>query len=344
VLPRHEVVRLLKRGRLLAALGLVWGFFRALRSARYQVAIDPQSNLRSSVVAWLSGAKRRIGFGRRFSKERSYLLRTDRVDPGPGPLLKVERNLARLEPLGVPAAGAPATLPIPEALLERARAWVREASGEGSSPEKGPGDEAARGTRPGLVAFHPGVSAFGQIKAWAPERYAELAKAAHDALGVRAVITWGPGERALAERVVEAAGEAALLGPETGSLLELAALYRALAAVVGSDTGPIHLAAAIGVPVVALYGPKDPAIYGPWSPGGAARVRCVWAAVHCSPCRLRHCPDVICMPAIEVAAVLAALEELLGGGQTSVAAEAGVEQPAARYSPRQSTTTTSNGS
>jgi ADP-heptose:LPS heptosyltransferase len=106
--------------------------------------------------------------------------------------------------------------------------------------------------------------------------------------------------------VVAAAEGCAVLGPETGSILHLAAIYEECDLVIGADTGPLHLAAALGVPVVGLYGPKDPAIYAPWDARTAAAAPVVRRPVHCSPCNRRTCPNVICMPAIQVEDVVEA--------------------------------------
>jgi ADP-heptose:LPS heptosyltransferase len=82
--------------------------------------------------------------------------------------------------------------------------------------------------------------------------------------------------------------------------------------VIGADTGPLHLAATLGVPVVGLYGPKDPAIYAPWDARTGAAATVVRRPVYCSPCSRRSCGNVICMPAIQVGDVVAAVRESLG--------------------------------
>jgi ADP-heptose:LPS heptosyltransferase len=155
------------------------------------------------------------------------------------------------------------------------------------------------------------VSGFGAIKQWAPDRFGALARRLRDERGARCLVTFGPSERGLAQQVVDGSGGAAELAPETQSLLELAAVYEACDVVVAGDTGPLHLAAALGVPVVGLYGPKDPAVYGPVDARTGAVATTVWKQVHCSPCRLRRCGNVICMPAITVADVAAAIERTL---------------------------------
>jgi ADP-heptose:LPS heptosyltransferase len=155
------------------------------------------------------------------------------------------------------------------------------------------------------------VSDFGSNKQWEPERFGRTASRLAKEHGARCIVTWGPGERALAERVVAASQGAAQLCPETGSILDLAALYEACDLVIGVDTGPLHLAAALGVPVVGLYGPKDPAIYAPWDARTGAAASVVRRPVHCSPCNRRRCGNVICMPAIQVGDVVDAARDSL---------------------------------
>ena len=296
VAPRAEVVQLLRRGRLFAALRLLVGFLRELRAARYELVIDAHSNARSSFLAFCSGARRRIGFAHGYAKEGAGWLYTDRVEPTQPRQLKVQRALDLLVPLGIDPRGARAVLGISEATREWARAQVAQLGG-----------------RP-VVAIHPGVSGFGAIKQWDPERFGGTALRLARERGARCVVTWGPGEQALAERVVAASGGAAVLGPQTRSILELAALYQACDVVIGADTGPLHLAAALGVPVVGLYGPKDPAIYAPWDARTGVAAAVVSRPVHCSPCNRRTCANgvVICMPAISVDDVVAAARESLG--------------------------------
>jgi ADP-heptose:LPS heptosyltransferase len=288
VAPRAELVSLLRRGRAIAALRLLVGFVRGLRAADYELAIDAHSNARSSLLALFSGARRRIGFAHGHAKEGAGWLYTDRVVPTHP--LKVQRALDLLRPLGIDPRGARAALGIPEAT----RAWARA-------------QVAQLGGRP-AIAIHPGVSDAGAIKRWEPERFGRSAARLARERGARCVVTWGPGERELAQRVVDASEGCAVLGPETSSLLDLAALYEACDLVIGVDTGPLHLAAALGIAVIGLYGPKDPAIYAPWDARTGAAAGVVNRPVHCSPCNRRTCANgtVICMPAIQVDDVVAA--------------------------------------
>jgi lipopolysaccharide heptosyltransferase I len=302
IAPRREVSGLWRERRYVRAVSRLRETVRELRAARYDVTLDAQCNFRSSSWAWMSGAPRRIGFAPPYTKEKGHWLSTERVSAPVGGQLKVHRNLELLKAQGIDTSDARAVLPLPESARRSARA-LREGIEE-----------------PRLVALHPGVSGHGAIKRWPPERFSALARRLRDELGACCLVTWGPEERGLAEEVVAASEGAARLGPETGSLLELGALYEECDVVVGGDTGPLHLAAALGVAVVGLYGPKDPAIYGPWNGRTGMVSTMVWKHVHCSPCRLRRCPNVICMPAIEVEDVVDAVGRTLARAPVDSAA------------------------
>jgi lipopolysaccharide heptosyltransferase I len=295
VAPRGEMKGLLRQGRYGKAFGLVQQTRRALRSAQYDLTLDVQCNLRSAFLAHATGAPRRIAFAPPFSKEGARHLATELVTVTGEPQSKVERDLEILRPLGIDPAGARSQLAIPEEDRVAAR--------------------TLRAREGAMVGLHPGVSGFGSFKRWAPERYAQLARRLHDDRGVKSLVTWGPGEEALASSIVADADGAAVLAPATRSLRALGALYEVCDVVVAADTGPLHLAAALGVPTVGLYGPKDPAIYGPWNGKTGEKAITVWKHVHCSPCKLRRCNDVICMPAITVDDVSAALEEPLSAAR-----------------------------
>jgi ADP-heptose:LPS heptosyltransferase len=250
VLPRKAATAMLKLREPVQAARRLSSFFAELRRERFDVALDFHSNLRSSIAVLASGARLRYGFGKGHCYERSHLLRNRNVIPSSPRLHKVEKDFELVRALGIDPAGARPVVPISAAARENAARFFAE---------RFPG-----GAR--VVAFHPGASAHTAGKVWPTGHYAELARGLA-ARGVTPVATWGPGERPLVEDIVERAralGATVTAGPETSSLLDLAAVFERCAAVVGADTGPLHLAAAIGTNVVGLYAPKDPLIYGPW--------------------------------------------------------------------------------
>ena len=165
-------------------------------------------------------------------------------------------------------------------------------------------EELPDGLAPGYVVVHPGASV--PARAWAPARNRELVEALSDA-GVPVVVTGGPNETALTSEV--AAGTAVDLGGAL-DLVALAAVIRHASAVVVGNTGPAHLAAAVGTPVVSLYAPTVPALR--WRPWMVPHVLLGEQAIACAGCRARQCPVPAhpCIDQVPVAAVLDALDRL----------------------------------
>jgi len=283
VVPRKTWQKDARRGRLLSVIGEMRRFRRQLRLARFDYAIDFQGNLRGAMVARASGARHTIGFAPPCNRERAHLLLNRRIAVDPA-LHKLRRNLALLDELGVPTAGAAGVIPEPDAAARSMADDILRQIGAG--------------TRFALI--HPGVSRFGSFKQWPAENYAQLC-AMLDAEGLRTVLSAGPGEEGLAAEIAERAGGAAVA--KGLSLQALAHLMRQAAVVIGSDTGPIQMAWMAGTPTVALMGPKDPAVYGPL---GEQHRRLVAEHLPCRPCRKRQCDDNRCMKEIAAEAVLAA--------------------------------------
>jgi lipopolysaccharide heptosyltransferase I len=226
------------------------GFLHEIRRENYTVALDFQGNLKGALHGLLSGARRRIGFSRGHCKENNFFFNNEHVTP-PGATEKINRVDKFLSLVG--ALGVPVTSPgyrLPETVDGRARvdAFL-----------------ATNGLK-GYAAIHPGTSDFGALKRWRPERFAALAERIGRETPLKPVITWGPGEKPLAEEIVAGSKGQALLAMETKNILDLAELIRSAKLYVGCDSGPLHLSSAVGTPSVALFGPKDPRTYGPYNP------------------------------------------------------------------------------
>jgi lipopolysaccharide heptosyltransferase I len=265
---------------------------RGIRHTRYDVAIDLQGLIKSAIIARLSGASRVIGFNARYAREPlARFFYTDVHDPGgegmyaPGEKRHVvDINLGLLASLGV----APG---LPEFPLEAPASHVARTMTEAS------------GGRYALL--NPGAA--WPNKRWPPPRLAALASALRERRNLRSVVLWGPGEFDLAEQVVAMAGGAAILSPQT-SVADVVALARGAAVMVSGDTGPTHIAAAVGTPIVGIYGPTRPERNGPW----VAEDETVSRADVCQCHHFRQCKiDKMCLLDIQVADVLAAVERRL---------------------------------
>jgi ADP-heptose:LPS heptosyltransferase len=269
---------------------------RELRALRPQVSVDWQGNLKGALLARLSGAPRRIGLAaRQGGKERSHWFATEKVVLPPPTVHRADRARALLGPLEVPVSSTPPQVGGVAEARATVRNWLEEKDIEKNR----------------YVVLHPGTSGFGLMKRWPPERFGELAAMLGEEHGLPVLVTAGPGEEPLADAVVASSGGAAQRGPETKSLAELGALLESAGLVVGADTGPVHLAAVLAAPTVALFGPKDPSTYAPRGPA----TRTVWKQVWCSPCRLRRCDDPVCMTTMRVDEVLPHAEALLTNGR-----------------------------
>jgi ADP-heptose:LPS heptosyltransferase len=221
---------------------------REIRAGKFDVLLDFQGNLKGGLHAALSGIPTRVGFARAHSKEQSHRFTNVHVEPSGERILRARKFLSLLAPLGIADPEIVWKLPPRDASRAAVGAFLAETGLEGRS----------------FAVLHPGTSARGAAKRWPVERFAELARRIPGALDLAVVVGYGPGERALAEEIVRGSG--AILALETRSLLDLAELLSRAALFVGADSGPLHLASAVACPSVALFGPKDPAIYAPCNP------------------------------------------------------------------------------
>jgi heptosyltransferase-1 len=215
---------------------------RRLRSAHYDCAIDLQGRYRSAALSWLSGAKQRIGRDRQATREPgAALFYTDRVIPTGRHI--VDMNLDLVQRAG---AERPALMQFPLRVPENQLRQGRE--------------KLSREGIDRYVLVSPGGG--WKSKRWPVERYGVLCEELWRLHGLRAVVNVGPGEEDLARSVVDSAGPSKPLVVRP-SLPELAALLTDARLVIAADTGPLHLAAALGTRVVALFGATDPARNGP---------------------------------------------------------------------------------
>lgn len=216
---------------------------RRLRRAHYTCALDLQGRYRSAALSWLSGAPRRIGRDRQATREPgATLFYTDRVMPTGRHIVDMTVDLA------VRAGAHPDSEPrFPLRVPENELCAVRETL----SRQNISGD---------YVVISPGGG--WKSKCWPPDRFSRLCDSLLRRDGIRSVINIAPGEEAVAQEIVTASGSAK---PPVVSLSipALAALLAQARLVVAGDTGPLHLAAALGTPVVGLFGATDPARNGP---------------------------------------------------------------------------------
>jgi len=273
--------------RFLKSPACVWGLYRRLRALRLDVAIDVQGLTKSAIVARLSGARRRIGLGGRWGREVSTWLNSELVYPRRQHV--IERMLELLGPLGIEQPAVRFDVPLAETEMSGAAWWVRQSGLEG-----------------GFAMINPGAGLASRL--WPLDRYAAVARHLGVRWGLPSVVVWaGAAERTAAERVVaESAGHARLAPPT--SLRGLAAMARLARVFVSSDTGPLHLAEAVGTPCVGLHGPWPAEETGPYGPLHIAVQKAVFAGR--SSRERRRAPSWV-MEAIDVASVCEACDAVV---------------------------------
>jgi heptosyltransferase-2 len=236
-----------------------------VRTFHGEVAILLPNSLEAAVTAWYWGARRRVGFA---VGGRSLLL-TDRVARPVTRVHQVDAYLRLTEYLGLPTESPLPMLTLPPADGEgrvRARRLLEESVG------------AAPGPR---VGVHIGAE-YGPAKVWPTRRVIEACTTL-SATGMAPILLGAARDASLAESIVAATNVASLVGRDEPALLT--ALLAELDALVAGDTGVAHLAAALGTPVIALFGPTDPALTAPRGP-----VTVLTHPVPCAPCFYRVCP------------------------------------------------------
>jgi ADP-heptose:LPS heptosyltransferase len=256
------------------------------------VAVDFQGLTKSAIWPWLARVPRRIGYGDEDGRELSKLFYNDTAKPDPSLKHVAERNIALAQHL----AGGEGERPQFREYFpvdEESSAWV-----DGYLNEKN-----LTGVPVALLV--PGVS--WPSKRWAAEYFGVVADWFIRERGGRCVVSWGPGEEPLAARVA-GGREGVHVLPET-TLPRLAAVAKRCRVCIANDTGPFHLAAAVGTPCVGVYGPTDPERNGPYG----APSRTVNAPLPCAPCWRPECREVNrkCLDELEPEAVIQAVEELL---------------------------------
>jgi len=288
--PAVDRVHLWRRGR-------GWQELRRLiteiRRERYGLAVDLQRIFKSSVLARMSGAQRVLGYDRGRAKEASWLWTKECIPAGDPAAHMVEQYLEFVRHLGVAHPQARHALPSDHEAEATAHKLVSEL-----------------GAAPIVLS----IGASKPANRWDPLRFGELAVLLRRQLEAPVCLIGGPGDREAGEHAAtvidDEPGVRNLIGDT--SLAQLVAICREARLFVGCDSGPMHIAAATGTAVVALFGPADSRRTGPW--GNEHRV--VRVPPPCAPCNRKTCnqPRHACMEDITVEHVMEAVRERLAAG------------------------------
>lgn len=263
-----------------------------LRAAAFDLVIDLQGLLRSGAIAWLTGCRTRIGFAN--AREGSPFCYTQRVAVPTSDMHAVDRYLFVASAVGASPKGAPEfRIRLASTDRERITELLRSV-----------------GLVPGAPWLAMNVSARWDTKRWPPEHYAAVADALHKERLAPVALIGGPDDRAVTQTVLSRMQTTPidLTGQTSPGLLP--ALLASASLLLTNDSGPMHIAAAMGTPVVALFGPTSPLRTGPYG----ADHRVLTSGVPCSPCFSRTCRNPVpleCLTTIDPKTVVDAVREQL---------------------------------
>ena len=281
-----------RQGSAVAIRG-VWAVGRQLRKEQYDVVLDLQGNSKSGLFTWLSGARKRFGFDASQTREWLNTLTTNYKVSIPPEYHHISSRYLQIARDAFPGAtDVPLCGPLP-VLQESARAVAAMLEKHSLTPGE-------------FIVAHYGTT--WETKLWPLDCWVELARFLVVENNRQLVLTWGNNaEKLAAERMAEACQGRAVIWPR-GTLQELIALLADARLVIGADTGPIHIAAAVGTPTVSLFRVTDSLRNGP---PGDKHIR-IQAPMDCSPCLRKSCElDRECGRSITVDSVKNALEKLL---------------------------------
>lgn len=272
----------------------VWQLRRRLRACGFTTSIDMQGLTKSGIAARLAGAPQRIGFGDEKGRELSrWFINTPVITTAPH---IIDANLELLRPLGIEHAVAEFNLPEREPDRQTAEAIIGNA-----------------GCGRGFAVVNPGAG--WPSKLWPAQRYARVAQHLGRAWNVPTLVVWaGDQEHAWADEIARGSAGYAQVAPPT-SLTQLAAIARRARLFIGSDTGPLHLAAAVGTTCIGLYGPMPSERNGPYGPQHIAIQPCRFEGTS----RERRSAPAALMEAITVEMVCDACDCIVARGVADVA-------------------------
>lgn len=274
-----------------------------LRREQYDLALLLQNAFDAAFLAWLARIPARAGYAR---DARRVLLTHPAAPPRRGEIPRHETHyyLELLKRLGL-IAEYPVVTQISlrtDSLRERGRARLMERVSAGKQTSVDVTAAAAP-----LIGLSPGAT-FGTAKRWPAERYAALVRQLHEELGAQCVLFGSSEEAPLASEVAAASQVPVTTLAGKTTLAEFVELISGCDAYVTNDTGTMHVAAALGVPTIALFGPTNEHETAPLGP----RAEMIAGVAECRPCKLRHCPiDHRCMTSISPDAVLKRVRSLL---------------------------------
>lgn len=266
-------------------------FIKELRDTHYDMILDFQALLKSAILIAISKGKRKIGFDRGMEhQEQSFLFLNERVEPVDMNIHAIERSLMMLDAIGVHSRNIEYLLPIGDDERKTVDDILCKEGMDLSKP---------------LICINP--VAKWTTKLWPNDRFARLADILSDQYNIKPVFTGSADDQSTVQEILSQMKYCAVDLTGKTSIKTLAALYEKATLLISTDTGPMHLCAAVETPVAALFGPTAP-----WRTGPMGDIhQLIRTEIPCSPCFKRNCQTIECMNNITVDQVLDAVARVM---------------------------------
>jgi lipopolysaccharide heptosyltransferase I len=268
-------------------------FIQEIRKKKFELAIDFHGLFKSGIISFLSRAKDRVGFTKPFTKEMNFLFNNRRFSLDSDRMNRVDRNITLVEKLGLNIKQGPPDIYIPDKDSDLIQKFLKQNRIEPERP---------------LVAIHPGTNPSAPFKRWDAYRYAVVADKIIEDSATQIIFTWANEEIELVKEIIGLMKYRAVVAPKTENLCQLAEIFRCSDLYVGSDTGPMHLAAFVNTPVVAIFGPTNHVQNEPYRYTPHIVIR---KEMKCAPCRKNNCSDRDCMNGVKESDVIRAINIML---------------------------------
>lgn len=290
VWSREKWEKLMRQGKLIEAWQMLKKFKQEMAGRGFDIALDIHGLFLSGLITRLTGAPRRIGLGG--TKEGNGLFMTEQARAFPQDIHVIQRYLSILRPLGLTAGNYDMTLCLSAEVREFAARFLAQ-------------NGVTEGEK--IILINPATT--WSAKNWPAEYFAETA----DSLAscAKIIICGGPGDAEIAKGVEAKVRVPVINAVGKTSLLEMAALIEKANLLIVGDTGPLHMAVALGVPTVSIFGATDPAKFGPLTRGHVV----LRGTASCIPCHKMNCPrnNMVCMHSIRPEKVINSARRLLAG-------------------------------
>lgn len=269
-----------------------WQLRQKLKRFQFDYSIDPQSLTKSAGIAWISGCTKRLGLARPIGRELAPWMNNYRILPERKHV--VDRSLEILKLLGISNASPRFDLNLPESAVRRGKEIINQIGGAEQR----------------FAIINPGAG--WKSRQWCNQRFGQVAKHLASNRDLLPLVTWfGEDEERMADEIVAASSHMAIKAPPT-RIWELGALLRQARFLIGCDTGPTHLAAAMGVPCVTLFGTTEPEVSGPYEPDSANPVHVrIQKYYQAGSSRERRKASNHAMLEIQVSDVIQGIEQLI---------------------------------